>query len=55
MEKIYNSEEEFLKDYNPNEFKRLSVTADILIISVSSEESTNYRKTDSKVSVKILK
>lgn len=48
MEKIYNSEEEFLSDYNPNDFKRLSVTADILIISVSSEESTNYRKTDSK-------
>ena len=48
MEKIYSSEEEFLRDYNPNDFKRLSVTADILIISVSSEESTNYRKTDSK-------
>ena len=48
MKKIYNSEEEFLKDYNSDEFKKLSVTADILIISVSSEESTNYRKTDNK-------
>ena len=48
MEKIYKSEEEFLRNYNPNDFTSLSVTADILIISVSSEESTNYRKTDSK-------
>ena len=38
----------FLKNYNPDNFKRLSVTTDILIISVSNEESTNYRKTDSK-------
>lgn len=48
MEKIYNSEEEFLRDYNPDEFEKLSMTADILIFSVSSEESTNYRKTDKK-------
>ena len=48
MEKIYNSEEEFLKDYNPDDFKKLSMTTDILIFSVSSEESTNYRKTDKK-------
>jgi len=48
MEKIYNSEEEFLKDYNPDDFKKLSMTVDILIFSVSNEESTNYRKTDKK-------
>ena len=48
MEKVYNSEEEFLKDYNKDEFEKLSMTADILIFSVSSEESTNYRKTDKK-------
>ena len=48
MEKIYKSEEEFLKDYNPERFEKLSMTADILIFSVSSEESTNYRKTDKK-------
>ena len=48
MEKIYRSEEEFLKDYNSDDFEKLSMTADILIFSVSSEESTNYRKTDKK-------
>ena len=48
MEKIYKSEEEFLKDYNPERFEKLSMTADILIFSVSNEESTNYRKTDKK-------
>ena len=48
MEKIYNSEEEFLKDYNSDQFEKLSMTADILIFSVSNEESTNYRKTDKK-------
>lgn len=48
MAKVYNSEEEFLKDYDPNKYERLALTADILIISVSSEESTNYRKSDKK-------
>lgn len=48
MEKVYNSEEEFLKDYNPDEFEKLSMTTDILIFSVSSEEVDNYRKTDKK-------
>lgn len=48
MERIYKSEEEFLNDYNPDEFEKLSMTADILIFSVSNEESTNYRKTDKK-------
>ncbi|MBQ8043483.1 MAG: NUDIX hydrolase [Clostridia bacterium] len=48
MGKIYNSEQEFLKDYNPNEYDRLALTVDILILSVSSEETINYRKTDKK-------
>lgn len=48
MEKVYNSEEEFLKDYNSNDFEKLSMTTDILIFSVSSEEVDNYRKTDKK-------
>ena len=48
MEKVYNSEEEFLKDYNSDDFEKLSMTADILIFSVSSEEVDNYRKTDKK-------
>lgn len=52
----YNSEEEFLKAYNPGDFKTLSVTTDILVLSVSSEMSTNYRKTDKKnMSVLLVK
>ena len=46
MEKIYKSEEEFLKDYDSSKFEKISMTADILIISVSNEEVDNYRKTD---------
>lgn len=48
MEKIYNSEEEFLKDYNSDDFEKLSLTTDILVFSVSNEETDNYRKTDKK-------
>lgn len=48
MEKVYKSEEEFLKDYNSDDFEKLSMTTDILIFSVSSEEVDNYRKTDKK-------
>ncbi len=42
----YQSEEEFLAAYDPSKFKLLSVTTDILILSISSEEVDNYRKTD---------
>ena len=48
MEKVYNSEEEFLKNYNSDDFEKLSMTTDILIVSVSNEEVDNYRKTDKK-------
>ena len=48
MEKVYNSEEAFLKDYSSDDFEKLSMTTDILIFSVSSEEVDNYRKTDKK-------
>lgn len=46
--KEYHSEEEFLKDYDSSIFEKLSMTADILIVSVSSKDSENYRKTDKK-------
>ena len=46
--KIYKSEEEFLKDYDSNAFEKLSVTADILILSVADEETGNYRKLSEK-------
>ena len=47
--KEYKNEEEFLKDYNPKDFDQLSMTSDILIVSVSSKDSNNYRKTDEKL------
>lgn len=54
--KEYKSEEEFLRDYDPNKFERLSITADILVLSVSSNDSLNYRKTDDKkMSVLLVK
>lgn len=54
--KNYSSEAEFLKDYNPNDYERLSLTADILVLSVSSNDNANYRKTDDKkMSVLLVK
>lgn len=46
--KEYKSEEEFLRDYDPNQFDRLSLTTDILIFSVSDEIQENYRKLNKK-------
>ena len=45
---MYETEEEFLKNYNPNDFERLSMTTDIMILSVSDEENPNYRKSSKK-------
>ncbi|MCH5167197.1 MAG: NUDIX hydrolase [Erysipelotrichales bacterium] len=54
--KEYKTEKEFLDSYNKNDFDLLSVTADILVLSVSSYESDNYRKTDEKhMSVLLVK
>ena len=49
MKKEYKTEEEFLKDYDPKVFDQLSMTSDILLISVSDQEQTNYRKTSKKM------
>ena len=49
MKKEYKTEEEFLKDYDPKEYDQLSMTSDILLISVSDQEQTNYRKTSKKM------
>ena len=46
--KEYTSEEEFLKDYDSSLFEKLSMTADILIFSVSDEIQNNYRKLNKK-------
>lgn len=56
MEEIYNSEEEFLAAYNSDNFEKLSLTSDIVIFSVSSEEVDNYRKNEKKsMSVLLVK
>ena len=54
--KVYNSEEEFLKDYDSSVYEKLSMTTDILIMSVSSEDTGNYRKlSEKKFSILLVK
>ena len=56
MKKEYLSEEEFLKDYNVNKYKQVSLSADILLFSVSEENVGNYRKnTEKKMSILLIK
>lgn len=53
---MYKSEEEFLKNYNKNDFDLLSVTTDNLVFSISNEENDNYWKTIKKhMSVLLVK
>lgn len=53
---MYKSEEEFLKNYNPDEFEKLSMTSDIIIFSVSDGDQKNYRKLkDKHFSVLLIK
>lgn len=53
---LYKSEEEFLKAYDPSAYERISLTTDILILSISDEEATNYRKSSKKyMSVLLVK
>lgn len=49
MARQYETEEDFLKDYDQSLYDRMAIVADILLFSVSSEETTNYRKTDKKM------
>ena len=44
----YKSEKEFLEAYDSSAFEKLSMTTDILILSISDEEQSNYRKTTKK-------
>lgn len=56
MKKEYKSESEFLKDYDVTEYKQLSMTTDILIVSVSEENTNNYRKkSNKKMSILLVK
>lgn len=48
MEKEYKSEAEFLKDYDSSQYEKLSMTADILLFSVSDGTKENYRKLNQK-------
>ena len=48
MDKEYKSEEEFLKAYDSSMFEKLSVTTDILILSVANGDQENYRKLNQK-------
>lgn len=43
------TEEEFLKSYNPDKYKKPSVTVDMLLFTVADEEEQNYRKLPGKV------
>lgn len=44
----YKTEEEFLNAYDKNAFDLLSMTTDILILSVSNSKNSNYRKLGQK-------
>ena len=56
MEKEYKTEEEFLRNYNVNKYKQLSLSTDILLFSVSEEDNDNYRKnSNKKMSVLLIK
>ncbi len=54
--KKYNNEKEFLENYDVTKFDRLSMTSDILLVSVSDKDATNYRKTSKKmISILLVK
>lgn len=44
----YKSEKEFLENYDKSKFDLLSLTTDILILSISNEDTNNYRKLSKK-------
>lgn len=53
---MYQSEEEFLKNYDSNKYEKISLTTDILLFSVSDISQDNYRKTNEKaMSVLLVK
>lgn len=42
------TEETFLKNYNPDKYKKPSLTADVLVFTITSEKEKNYRKLPKK-------
>lgn len=56
MSKEYKSEKEFLANYNVSKYRQLSLSADILLFSVSEEDNNNYRKnSEKKMSILLIK
>lgn len=56
MKKEYQNEQEFLANYNVSKYKQLSLSADILLFSVSEEDNQNYRKNSAKkMSILLIK
>lgn len=54
--KEYKTEEEFLKDYNSNDYPSFAVATDILVFGISSLEDSNYKKLDEKkISILLIK
>lgn len=54
--KKYKNEKEFLEDYDETKYDKLSMTSDILLVSVSNKDNTNYRKTSKKmISILLVK
>ena len=54
--KEYKTEEEFLSDYNPNDYPSFAVGTDILVFGISSQDDSNYKKLDDKkMSVLLIK
>ena len=41
MEKQYDSEKEFLKNYNSDKYKKPSVTADIVVLTINDNNDLN--------------
>ena len=53
---MYKNEEEFLKNYNPNKYDKIAVTTHVLVFSISSNQTNNYRKlNEKKFSVLLVK
>lgn len=48
MEKEYQNEKAFLADYHEDQFKKLSLTTDILVFSVADSLNDNYRRLPEK-------
>ncbi|MCI8616756.1 MAG: NUDIX domain-containing protein [Clostridia bacterium] len=52
----YNNEKEFIENYDVTKYDRLSMTTDIILVSVSKKEAINYRKTSKKmISILLVK